>query len=79
MITTIVAETSCWRPGQSTLRSSATHSPTNARKPPRFSRFCPVWLFGWPVGLTWRERERERSGCAGAWKSLRRALDERAT
>jgi hypothetical protein len=30
--------------------------------------------------LTWRARERERSGCAGAWKSLRfrRVRDGRA-
>jgi hypothetical protein len=42
-----------------------------ARRPPRFSRFWPVWLFGWPAGLTWRWRARERSGWAGAWKLLR--------
>jgi hypothetical protein len=81
MMTTIVAETSCGRPGQSTLRSSAHDSPAKERSPPRRSRFAPVWLFGWPAGLISRPRRaRERSGWAGAWKSLRfrRVRDGRA-
>src|SRR5688572_43505 len=82
MMTTIVADTSCARFGQSTLRSSAHDSPAKARMPPRRSRLAPVWLFGCVVGLISRPRRaRVRSGWAGAWKSLRfrRVRDGRAT
>ena len=80
-MTTIVADTCCGRLGQSTLRRSAHDSPAKARKPPRRSRLAPVWLFGCVAGLISRPlRARDRSGWAGAWKSLRfrRVRDGRA-
>src|SRR5688500_4196938 len=82
MMTTIVADTSWGRLGQSTLRSSAHDSAAKARTPPRRSRLAPVWLFGCVAGLISRPRRaRVRSGWAGAWKSLRfrRVRDGRAT